>query len=57
MGFIDEIIPFSQADMMFVESGSYNKDLFKVNGAGHNNVIAIARDHYFDKIRDFIEQL
>ena len=54
---MDEIIPFSQADMMFVESGSYNKDLFKVNGAGHNNVIAIARDHYFDKIRDFIEQL
>ena len=54
---MDEIIPFSQADIMFVESGSYNKDLFKVNGAGHNNVISIARDHYFSKIRDFIESL
>ncbi|MAX30635.1 MAG: alpha/beta hydrolase [Candidatus Marinimicrobia bacterium] len=54
---MDEIIPFSQADIMFVESGSYNKDLFKVNGAGHNNVISIARDHYFSKIRDFIETL
>ena len=54
---MDEIIPFSQADMMFVESGSCNKDLLKVNGAGHNNVISIARDHYFSKIRDFIESL
>ena len=54
---MDEIIPFSQADIMFVESRSYNKDLFKVNGAGHNNVISIARDHYFSRIRDFIETL
>ena len=54
---MDEIIPFSQADIMFVESRSYNKDLFKVNGAGHNNVISIARDHYFSRIRDFIEAL
>ena len=54
---MDEIIPFSQADIMFVESKSYNKDLFKVNGAGHNNVISIARDHYFSRIRDFIESL
>ena len=54
---MDEIIPFSQADIMFVESRSYNKDLFKVNGAGHNNVISIARDHYFSRIRDFIESL
>jgi len=54
---MDEIIPFSQADIMFVESGSYNKDLFKVNGAGHNNVISIARDHYFNRIRDFIDSL
>ena len=54
---MDEIIPFSQADIMFVESGSYKKDLFKVNGAGHNNVISIARDHFFDKIRDFIESV
>ena len=54
---MDEIIPFSQADIMFVESRSYNKDLFKVNGAGHNNLISIARDHYFSRIRDFIEAL
>lgn len=54
---MDEIIPFSQADIMFAESPSYNKDLFVINGAGHNNVISIARDHFFNRIRDFIESL
>ena len=52
---LDDIVPFSQADLMILESGSDIKDLFKVNAAGHNNVIAIAREHYFIKIRDFIQ--
>ena len=52
---LDDIVPFSQADLMILESGSEIKDLFKVNAAGHNNVIAIAREHYFIKIRDFIQ--
>ena len=39
---LDEIIPFSQADIMTHESPSNHKELFKVNGAGHNNVIAIS---------------
>ena len=54
---LDEIIPLSQADMIMIESGSNNKKLFKVEGAGHNNIISIAREHYFSKIRDFIESL
>ena len=40
---------------MILESGSDVKDLFKVSGAGHNNVISVAREHYFIKIRDFIQ--
>ena len=51
---LDEIIPFSQAEMMILESPSNQKELFRVNGAGHNNVIAISREEYFVKIRDFI---
>ena len=43
--------------MIMIESGSNNKKLFKVEGAGHNNIISIAREHYFSKIRDFIESL
>tara|TARA_B100001964_G_C14186830_1_gene579016 strand:+ start:303 stop:1055 length:753 start_codon:yes stop_codon:yes gene_type:complete len=54
---LDEIIPFSQADMIMIESKTTNKKLFKVEGAGHNNIISISRDHYFSNIRDFIEKL
>ena len=52
---LDDIVPFSQADLMILESGSDVKDLFKVSGADHNNVISVAREHYFIKIRDFIQ--
>ena len=52
---LDEIIPFSQADIMMHESPSNHKELFKVNGAGHNNVIAISREEYFIKIKNFID--
>ena len=41
---LDEIIPFSQADIMMYESPSNHKELFKVNGGWHNNVIAISRE-------------
>ena len=54
---IDDIIPFSQADMLMIEAKSINKKIFKVEGAGHNNIISIAREHYFAHIRDFIENI
>tara|TARA_B110000438_G_scaffold297192_1_gene343186 strand:+ start:242 stop:1000 length:759 start_codon:yes stop_codon:yes gene_type:complete len=54
---IDDIIPFSQADMLMIEAKSINKKIFKVEGAGHNNIISIAREHYFSNIRDFIENI
>ena len=54
---LDDIIPFSQADMIMIESKSSKKDIFKVNGAGHNNILSIAREHYFSNIRDFIEKI
>ena len=40
-----------------LESGSVKKDIFKVNGAGHNNVIMIAREHYFVNIKSFIDSI
>ena len=52
---LDDIVPISQADMLFVESGSAIKDMFKVDGANHNNIIMMSRENYFIKIRDFIE--
>ena len=51
---LDDIIPFSQAELMLLESPSENKDIYKVDGANHNNIIFIAREKYFKKIKDFI---
>jgi len=53
---LDDIVPISQADMLFVESGSTIKDMFKVEGANHNNIIMMSREDYFIKIKDFIER-
>ena len=54
---LDDIIPFSQAEMIFIESKSTIKDLFKVSGANHNNIIHLSREEYFKKIKFFIESL
>ena len=54
---LDDIIPFSQAEIMLLESKSSNKDLFKVSGANHNNIILISREEYFKKIRNFIKKI
>ena len=51
---LDDIIPFSQAELMLLESPSKNKDIYRVNGANHNNIILIAREDYFKKIKNFI---
>ena len=53
---LDDIIPLSQAEMMLIESPSKEKNIFKVNGANHNNVIMIAREEYFNKIKSFIDK-
>ena len=51
---LDDIIPFSQAELIMIESPSKNKDLYKVDGANHNNIILVSREEYFKKIKDFI---
>ena len=54
---LDHIIPFSQAEMMLLESKSLNKDLFTVSGANHNNIMMISRLEYFQKIKAFIDSI
>lgn len=56
-GELDDIIPLSQADMIMIETKTINKKIFKVEGAGHNDLISVAREHYFSNIRDFIENI
>ena len=50
---LDDIIPFSQAELMLLESPSSDKELYKVNGAGHNTILMMAREEYFKKIKHF----
>ena len=54
---LDDIIPLSQAEILFFESNSANKDLFKVSGANHNNIMLIAREEYFIRIKSFIDSI
>jgi len=51
---LDDIIPLSQAELMLLESPSNNKNIYRVCGANHNNIILIAGDEYFKKIKKFI---
>ena len=54
---LDDIVPFSQSEMILLECKSKIKDLFKVSGANHNNIIFMARDHYFQKIKTFLDSI
>ena len=54
---LDDIVPMSQADMIMIETKASSKELFKVNGANHNNILMYARDEYFTKIKSFIDSL
>ena len=54
---MDDIVPISQADMLFIQSGSSKKGMFKVEGANHNNIIMMAREKYFENIRKFIDEI
>jgi esterase/lipase len=51
---MDDIIPFSQADLIYIKSTSTEKDMYKVTGANHNNILSIAREEYFKRIKKFI---
>ena len=53
---LDDIIPFSQAELMLIESPSKDKNIFKVSGASHNTILMIAREAYFNKIDEFINK-
>ena len=54
---LDEIIPFSEAELMIKESPSIKKKLFVADGAGHNNIIMVMGTDYFKNIKEFIDEL
>ena len=53
-GDLDDIVPFSQAELMLLESPSSDKEIYRVHGGNHNNILMLAREEYFKKIQQFI---
>ena len=53
-GDLDDIVPFSQAELMLLEAPSSDKESYRVHGGNHNNILMLAREEYFKKIQQFI---
>jgi len=53
-GEYDEIIPHEQAEIFFENVGSGDKKLLTIPGAGHNDILLIGMQQYFQAIRDFV---
>jgi len=53
-GEIDQIIPVQEAIDLYKNSAAEEKDIFIVSNAGHNDLIVVSQDDYFNKIREFV---
>lgn len=53
-GEADRIIDVSEARSLVAASAATNKRLVVIPGAGHNNLIAVARDEYFGAISELV---
>lgn len=50
----DALIPVAEAEALFEASPSQNKRLLRIAGAGHNDLLGMNPDQYFDAIDSFI---
>ena len=53
----DHIVPYCEGEKLFKSSKSKKKELFKVEGANHNNIIMTMQNKYFSLISNFLSQL
>jgi alpha-beta hydrolase superfamily lysophospholipase len=49
----DWIIPISDAEALYETSGAQQKSLVRIPGAGHNDLMLVGRETYFDAIAAF----
>jgi pimeloyl-ACP methyl ester carboxylesterase len=50
----DRIIPLTDAERLHEVCRSDVKELLKIKGAGHNNLLAVGLSEYFGRLREFI---
>ncbi len=53
----DSLIPPSEATKLFEISGSKEKRLVIIPGAGHNDIMLVGTEQYFSAIKEFVYQL
>jgi len=50
----DEIIPFEQAEVLYQNIGSKDKRLLRIPNAGHNDIMLIGMEQYFQAVKEFV---
>ena len=53
----DDIIPINEAERMYKEVGSDQKELWIIEGANHNNILMHEQINYFKRIKSFIDSI
>ncbi len=52
----DSLLPISHAQQLYDASPATDKTLLRIHGAGHNDLLAIGMDRYFDAIASFMQR-
>ncbi len=52
----DGVVPFWQGKKLY-DTARVSKDHYWVKGAGHNNLIFVAGEMYYERLRDFLDKL
>lgn len=52
-GDLDTLVPFYEAQKLYKELGSKEKDLVSIPGADHNTVLSVGFDRYFGAVKGF----
>lgn len=55
-GEYDEILPLSEGEELYRNSGAGDKDILIIPGAGHNDIMLVEQDLYFGTIEEFIQK-
>ena len=50
----DEIIPFEQAEVIYQNIGSKDKRLLRIPNAGHNDIMIVGMEQYFQAVSEFL---
>jgi hypothetical protein len=53
----DDLIPYTESEILLQQSGAHRKELVLVPGAGHNDIFARCGEGYFEMVSRFVKPL